>query len=687
MTPLERLTAAVEATEFSIGRVEQCFNQFNEPKWPELLAQPLGLAKEYLAINRSLPTPSVAEDYVDLAGILGEIEWPTTGTDPINDARVFDLQDRVNRLVLNCLTIVSAAKEMGIGYAQPTSIHPDGLQVPRTGQAATLAAIAGHVDDLEFQLNQLVDSRNDSAATKRQRAIVETYRQVVASNIHKIRAAIQTGSTLALEVLDRTGGALVAATRQFVATVRAGASRATPALRTAAKAMSKPVQGMVRSVGAIVKRILGEVEQPVPPLPDDYVDQAKAMILAGKAPPAHWVPHLTDLDFRFEELSQADPLAGLIALQSLILWNTNVSDLTPLAGLTSLEHLDLMDTQASDLSPLVTLTALHQLDLMGTQVSDLAPLANLKKLHRLMLNYTQVSDLTPLAGLAMLKFLDLADTQVSDLTPLAQLEKLEILNLNGTKVSNFSPIANLTTLEGLNLSGTMISDLSLLANLTALETLNLGGTKISDFSLLADLKGLRSLSVVNTQISNLTLLVNLTELQSLNISGTQVSDLAPLAKLNALKFVYLGHTRADDISSLTNLNQLHSIDISYTSVKEITALANLKQLQSIDVGNTQVSDISPLANLANILRLGLRSSKVTDITPLTRLTSLRELSLIDTAVSDLGPVSRHPDLLVTVQNEEHAEALRKTLHEGSQVRVVVPDYFKPNAPMDGDPAS
>lgn len=621
MTPLERLTSAVTATAFSIERIEACFAQFNEPKWPELLAQPLGLAKEYLAINRSLPTPSVAEDYVDLAGILGEIEWPPTGADPVNDTRVFDLQDRVNRLVLNCLTIVSAAKEMGIGYAQPTSIHPDGLQVPRTGQAATLAAIAGHVDDLEFQLNQLVDSRNDSAASQRQQAIVASYRQVVTSNIHKIRAAIQTGSTLALEVLDRSGGALVTATRQFIATVRAGASRATPALRTAAKAVSKPVQGMVRSVGAIVKRILGEAEKPTPPLPDDFVEQAKTMILAGTAPPAHWVPHLTDLNFRDGALS----------------------DLGPLSNLNALKFLELSNNPISDLNPLAKLTALRDLYMSRTQVSDLAPLAKLTELQCLSLSTTKVRDLTPLAGLTTLKRLDLMGTQVSEIAPLAKLTKLQRLGLMSTNVSDLTPLAKLTALRDLDLWGTPIDDLGPLAKLSSLERLDLWNTRVSDLAPLAKLTSLERLDLINTPISVLDPLAELIALQAITLDGTQVSDLAPLAELTALR--------------------------------------------RLDLARTPINELAPLAKLAALERLVLRSVQISDLAPLSELTALKRLDLVDTAVSDLGAVSHHPALEVETETEERAKALRKTLHKGSAVKVVVPEYLKVNKPKADDPAS
>ena len=302
------------------------------------------------------------------------------------------------------MNIVSAARELGIEIARPEILLPDGLQAPKDGHARALAAIAAHLDDLEFQIEQLEESGGNGAVSPRQIELVTRYRAYVALTIRTIRAAIETGSTIALDVLDRASGTLVTATRQLFATVRASASAATAKLKSAAATLRPPVQGVIRSVGTLVKRVIGKsaAESP-PPLPEDYVEQAKVMILAGEVPPANWVPHLTKLDFSDTKLADIAPLASLTALQSLDLTDTQVSDVAPLASLTALQGLDLTGTQVSDVAPLASLTALQRLYLTGTPVSDVAPLASLTALQDLGLRGTPVSDVAPLASLTALQ--------------------------------------------------------------------------------------------------------------------------------------------------------------------------------------------------------------------------------------------------------------------------------------------
>jgi internalin A len=57
----------------------------------------------------------------------------------------------------------------------------------------------------------------------------------------------------------------------------------------------------------------------------------------------------------------------LIALQTLSLANTDITNLDPLKGLTSLHWLSLEETKVSNLEPLKGLVALEELDLAGTQ--------------------------------------------------------------------------------------------------------------------------------------------------------------------------------------------------------------------------------------------------------------------------------------------------------------------------------
>ncbi len=64
------------------------------------------------------------------------------------------------------------------------------------------------------------------------------------------------------------------------------------------------------------------------------------------------------------------PLTELNNLETLVLFETPVSDLSPLAELKKLKSLDLTETQASDLSPLRELNNLKRFVYSGSQVSD-----------------------------------------------------------------------------------------------------------------------------------------------------------------------------------------------------------------------------------------------------------------------------------------------------------------------------
>jgi Leucine-rich repeat (LRR) protein len=322
---------------------------------------------------------------------------------------------------------------------------------------------------------------------------------------------------------------------------------------------------------------------PPEPPPDFNIQEAREMILAGRAPPESWRPWIHELSFIDSDLVDLAPLAGLTALQSLDLRGTKVADLAPLARLAALQSLDLRGTQVADLAPLAGLTALQVLHLGVTPVADLAPLAGLTALQQLFLGgtnvadlapltrltalqwlglwQTPVADLAPLARLTALQSLDLENTQVADLAPLARLAALRSLRLWNTKVADLAPLAGLTALQALDLAGMKVADLAPLAGLTALQVLDLTSTQVADLAPLAGLAALRSLRIWNTQVAELTPLAGLTTLQSLDLTGTKVADLAPLAGLTALQTLKLGKTRVADLAPLKDLPRLREIRV------------------------------------------------------------------------------------------------------------------------------
>ena len=117
-------------------------------------------------------------------------------------------------------------------------------------------------------------------------------------------------------------------------------------------------------------------------------------------------------------ISDLSPLAGLINLKSIQMFDSSVSDLSPLAGLIKLERMDFEHAYISDLSPLVGLTSLKSLDFSVNDISDISPLARLTELTRLNLSFNDISDISPLAGLTNLKWLVLNHNEIPNLSPL-----------------------------------------------------------------------------------------------------------------------------------------------------------------------------------------------------------------------------------------------------------------------------
>ncbi len=327
--------------------------------------------------------------------------------------------------------------------------------------------------------------------------------------------------------------------------------------------------GRVAPDGAALEAVESPRRQDAFVPPDDFLEQAKAMILRGEAPPAEWCPFITALDFvpegRFSgrpELCDLVPLMALTELKSLYLDGTQVRDVTPLAALTALQTLHLRGTHVSDVTPLGALSALQSLDLMDTQVSDVTPLGVLSALQSLNLRGTQVSDVTPLRTLTALLSLDLRGTWVSDVTPLGTLTALQSLNLWSTRVSDVTPLGALTALRSLDLRHTEVNDVTPLGALTALQSLNLWSTQVSDVTPLRALTALRSLDLRHTEVSDVTPLGALTALQSLNLWSTQVGDVTPLGTLIALQSLDLKHTRVRDVTPLGALRNLLQLDLT-----------------------------------------------------------------------------------------------------------------------------
>ena len=399
MTQQEQLITAVNATQRSVEDVRDALRHINEPQWQDDFGALLNQCDAVRRAHGAVPQPTIADDYANLAGLLRQIHF---SDDDQDRDRFRALRGARGSLLEDMREILDRATAMGVRPKEPETALPDTAMLETAGREGQLIALQSRITSVETMLTERLLPEAAADKPREQVAIVNHYVQDMRRYTTSIRLSISIGDGIDLAVIERAASSIGRATVAMIDTVRARASKATESLRDAVTAIGKPVKklvGGVRVLVQLVRRSDSRFGKPAPPplLPDDYLEQAREMILRGKVPPTHWWPQITKLNFADRELADLTPLAHLTALESLSLCGTKVSDLTPLTHLTALESLDLMGTQVSDLTPLAHLTALQSLDLWDTKVSDLTPLTHLTALQSLDLWGTKVSDIAPLS--------------------------------------------------------------------------------------------------------------------------------------------------------------------------------------------------------------------------------------------------------------------------------------------------
>ena len=485
MNAHERLVTAIAETARSVGDARDVLRAINEPKWQDDFG---ALLDETAALRRAhhpVPTPDVANDYANLAGLFRQTRF---AEDDKDRDRFRALRGARGSLLEDIREVLDSARALGLRPAQPEQPLPDTAMLETAGREGQLISLNSRITAVETMLTErLLPEATAGNPPPQQVTIVQHYVQDMRRYATSIKLSISVGDGIDLAVIERAASAMGRATVALIDTVRAQASKASEGLRATVKLIGEPVRKVVRGVGVLVRLVIRsdrKEEKPAlpSPLPEDYRRQAKKMIFAGKSPPAHWAPHLKTLNLGNYKLENIRPLTGLTALTRLRFKVAKYCDLTPLNSLTALQILNLRGAEISDVTPLTSLIALQSLNLRGTKVSDLLPLARLTMLKTLSLSETLLTDLAPLARLRALRNLVLNDTQVSDLSPLFGLTALQSLSLIRTQVSDIAPLSCLTALQNLWLVDTQISDIGLLSDLPELTIWVEDGVRVAALS-------------------------------------------------------------------------------------------------------------------------------------------------------------------------------------------------------------
>ena len=176
-------------------------------------------------------------------------------------------------------------------------------------------------------------------------------------------------------------------------------------------------------------------------------------------------------------LTATTPLTAEVLqnLRTLVAPDRQIVDLTGIEHAVDLVALDLsslsedVPNQISDVSPLAHLIKLTDLYLYENQISDISPLANLTNLTVLGIDWNQISDISPLANLTNLTDLGLGANRISDISPLAHLIKLTDLWLYSNQISDISPLAHLTNLTTLRMERNPLDDAAINTHIPALQ--------------------------------------------------------------------------------------------------------------------------------------------------------------------------------------------------------------------------
>jgi hypothetical protein len=146
------------------------------------------------------------------------------------------------------------------------------------------------------------------------------------------------------------------------------------------------------------------------------------------------------------------------------------------------------------------LVALESLNITGTSVTNLAELSEFYRLKSLSLNRLGMTDLNSLPNIKSLESLSFTEMPVTNLLSILKFDGLKKLNFSNTAVDDLRPLTTLASIEELNCSGTNIKRFTGIENLVNLKKLDCSNTKVFKFDRLLELSKLESVICFNTSL-------------------------------------------------------------------------------------------------------------------------------------------------------------------------------------------
>lgn len=289
--------------------------------------------------------------------------------------------------------------------------------------------------------------------------------------------------------------------------------------------------------------------------------------------------NLTELDISDNYIKDLKPLNNLSGLKTL-----NLSYIGPLAGNGDRNYISNIDIKA--------ISGLKNLQSIIIQNSNISNISALNKFDRLKsldlykcnLNIDELyliadNDENSIERL----FFEISDvsgkTAILDMSKFKNLNNLEYLAVNG-KVTNINSLTNLSSLD---MTDNFISKGESFSNLKNLKWLKIMSSEIEDANILEDLNKLEVIYFSYTDIDSLKYFKNNRNLKSLWIANGNLSDISDSKEFTHLEGIMLPNNNITDISVLSLLHNLKRISILDNPIKDYTALDNLTNKEKIQI--------------------------------------------------------------------------------------------------------
>ena len=210
-------------------------------------------------------------------------------------------------------------------------------------------------------------------------------------------------------------------------------------------------------------RLMLEKEKNEPISPADLLSITELYIY-GNTPTANAAEYHTLSERRAEGnavinggITSLSDLRLMPNLSIVVLSLQNIADLTPLAELPVLRQLDLRHNPLTDTAPLAGLLQLHGVCLYDTRIADLSPFAACPLLDELDIGKTFVTSLAPLEGCASLARLTMFDTPLETLGGIEALERLALIEFSDVADGDLTPLLKLPSLQSAVLGASLQS--------------------------------------------------------------------------------------------------------------------------------------------------------------------------------------------------------------------------------------